>query len=277
MTTTRHGTTSLITVRGRRLAVTHRPGGPGRTPLVLCNGIGTGASLFDALVAELDPARPVVRFNPPGIGGSSAPLLPYRYLTLAATLRGVVHELGYERADVLGISWGGALAQQYAVQYPRHCRRLVLAATATGSVMVPAHPRILKWMLTPRRHRDPAFARSIAGELYGGTARADPDRALRALHDDGLTPSVHSYLYQVFAISGWTSLPFLPLIRQPALVLAGDDDPLIPGVNATILATLLGHARLHRYRGGHLALLTDADRLAPVIESFLDDASCPER
>jgi poly(3-hydroxyalkanoate) depolymerase len=238
---------------------------------VLCNGIGTRVNLFDALVAELDPARPVVRFDPPGIGASAAPVLPYRYSTLAAAVRSVVGELGYDRADILGISWGGALAQQYAFQYPRHCRRLVLVATTPGTFMVPAHPRVLRWMLTPRRHRDPDFARAIAGRLYGGSARADPAGALHALHHDGLVPSIHSYLYQVLALWGWTSLPFLPLIRQPALVLTGDDDPLIPGANATMLSTLLGHGRLHRYPGGHLALLTHPDRLVPLIESFLDE------
>jgi pimeloyl-ACP methyl ester carboxylesterase len=63
----------------------------------------------------------------------------------------------------------------------------------------------------------------------------------------------------------------LPLIRQPTLILAGDDDPIIPGVNATIMSRLLPHATLHRYRGGHLALLTEADELAPIIDRFLDE------
>lgn len=70
-------------------------------------------------------------------------------------------------------------------------------------------------------------------------------------------------------MAGWTRLPFLPAIRQPTLVLAGDDDPLIPGANAAILGSLLPHARVHRYRGGHLHLLTHPGELAPLIDSFL--------
>ena len=50
----------------------------------------------------------------------------------------------------------------------------------------------------------------------------------------------------------------------------GDDDPIIPVVNARIMARLLPDARLHLYQGGHIALITEADRLAPVIEEFLD-------
>jgi pimeloyl-ACP methyl ester carboxylesterase len=60
---------------------------------------------------------------------------------LAAEMLG---ELGYDRFDAFGISWGGGLAQLLALQYPRRCRRLVLAATSTGSLMIPASPLVLR-------------------------------------------------------------------------------------------------------------------------------------
>ncbi|RZT86639.1 poly(3-hydroxyalkanoate) depolymerase [Pseudonocardia sediminis] len=263
--------TRIFSVRGRRLSVTHRPGRRGRVPLLLCSGIGSGSVLFDPLLAELDPDRPVIRFDAPGVGASPTPRVPYRYATLAATVASVVGRLGYDRADVLGISWGGGLAQQMALQHPRLTRKLVLVATATGSVMVPAKPRTLATMLTPRRHRDPGFAVSVAGDLYGGTARTDPHGTVAALHPEGSgSTSQRGYLYQLFAISGWTSLPLLPLIRRPVLVISGDDDPLIPAVNATLMARLMPRAQLHLHPGGHLALLTDAAELAPVIETFLN-------
>ncbi|MGO9784878.1 MAG: alpha/beta fold hydrolase [Streptosporangiaceae bacterium] len=68
--------------------------------------------------------------------------------------------------------------------------------------------------------------------------------------------------------AGWTSLPFLPLIRQPTLVLAGDDDPIIPLANAKILAALIPSARLHVYNGGHLERVTRPGLLAPVVAGF---------
>ena len=142
-------------------------------------------------------------------------------------------------------------------------RRLVLAATATGSLMVPADPRVLAKMLTPRRHRDPDYARSIAGEIYGGTMRTHPERAAQALHSATRLGPRRGYYYQLAASTGWSSLPFLRLIRQPTLLVMGDDDPIIPAVNARIMARLLPDARLHLYRGGHIALITEADRLAP--------------
>jgi pimeloyl-ACP methyl ester carboxylesterase len=149
-------------------------------------------------------------------------------------------------------------------------RRLVLAATATGTLMVPAHPRVLARMLTPHRHRDPEYARKIAAEIYGGTVRIDPERAARALHAGTRLGPKRGYYYQLAASAGWSSLPFLRLIRQPTLVIAGDDDPIIPVMNARLMARLIPDARLHVYRGGHIALITEARQLAPVVETFLD-------
>jgi poly(3-hydroxyalkanoate) depolymerase len=192
-------------------------------------------------------------------------------VTFSPVVAGVLTRLGYEEpVDVLGLSWGGGLAQHFAVQHRRRVRKLVLTATGTGALMVPAHPRVLGRMLTPRRHRDPAYARRIAGEIYGGTMRNEPERAARALHAASRLGPRRGYYYQLAASTGWSSLPFLRLIRQPTLVVAGDDDPIVPVVNARIMARLIPDARLHVYRGGHIALVTESGQLARVIEDFLD-------
>lgn len=125
----------------------------------------------------LDPAIELVRFDVPGVGGSPPPRLPYSLPWLARLADRMLRELGYGRFDALGISWGGALAQQLALQCPRRCRRLVLASTATGSLMVPASPRVLLHLSSPRRHRDPAHAARIAGDIYGGILRRRPELA----------------------------------------------------------------------------------------------------
>jgi poly(3-hydroxyalkanoate) depolymerase len=190
---------------------------------------------------------------------------------LASWVTAVMARLGHREFDVLGLSWGGALAQQLAVQSHRRVRRVVLVATGTGSLMVPAHPSVLAKMLTPRRHRDPAYALEIAPHIYGGTMRTDPERAAHLLHATTRSGPKRGYYYQLAAASGWTSLPFLRLLRQPTLVLGGDDDPIIPVVNLRLLARLIPDARLHVYPGGHLGILTESDDLAPVVEQFLTE------
>lgn len=240
-----------------------------RPPLVLCNGIGASLEVLQPFVDELDQSIDVIRFDVPGVGSSPDPVVPYRFSHVAAVVGRIVTELGYDRFDVLGISWGGGLAQQIAFQFPRRCRRVVLVATATGSVMVPAHWAVLRKMLTPRRYREPDYARSIAAELYGGRMRKDPGRGAHLLQDHLRAGSRKGYTYQLLAGAGWTSLPALPLIRQPVLLLAGSDDPLIPVVNAHIMARLLPHATLHVYDDGHLGLMTLADDLGPRVSRFL--------
>ncbi|SDC15682.1 poly(3-hydroxyalkanoate) depolymerase [Geodermatophilus telluris] len=265
-------TVRTLTVGGRTLRVAERTGDGSRPPLVLMNGIGASLEVLQPFVDALDPRRTVVRFDVPGVGGSPPPVVPYVLATLTPVVSSLLRRLGHEdEVDVLGLSWGGGLAQHFAVQHRRRCRKLVLAATGTGSLMVPAHPRVLSHMLTPRRHRDAGYATRVAGELYGGTVRSDPERAARALHAHSRLGPRRGYYYQLAASAGWSSLPFLSLIRQPTLVVAGDDDPIIPSVNARILARGIPRARLHLYGGGHLALVTEADELAPVVDAFLDE------
>jgi len=260
----------ILTVGGRSLRVSVREGTADWTPLLLCNGIGASLELLQPFVDALDPRRPVIRFDMPGIGGSPAPVIPYHLGTLAPLLTGLLDHLGYQQADVLGISWGGGLAQQFALSRPGRVRRLVLVATAPGALMVPGHPRVLVRMLTPRRHRDPAYAVRIAAELYGGNVRDDPALARDVLHATTRLGPARGYFYQLIASIGWTSLPLLRKLRPPTLILAGDDDPIIPLVNARIMHWLIPHSQLHVYHGGHLELATDAEHVAPVVETFLD-------
>ena len=186
--------------------------------------------------------------------------MPYNFAMLAWFLGRLLDRLGYDEFDILGISWGGGLAQQLAFQHPRRCRRLVLVSTATGSLMVPANPWCWRKMLTPRRYRDPGYARSIAAQLYGGRLRDEPELARTLLHEHSRIGSRCGYLLQLLAGVGWTSLPALPFVRQPTLILAGTDDPIIPLVNARIMPGYCPHATLHVYDDGHLGLFTQAHR-----------------
>jgi poly(3-hydroxyalkanoate) depolymerase len=267
--------TRTVVVGRTRLRIAVRPGSGTGTgsgpPLLLANGIGASLETFDPFLAALDPAIEVIRFDVPGVGGSPLPARPYRFGTLAHLLAGLLDHLGHEQADILGISWGGALAQQFALSEARRCRRVVLVATGTGVLMVPANPWVLATLATPRRYLDQDYTRQIAGQLYGGSARQDADGVLSVLHRWTRVGPSRGYLYQLAAGAGWTSLPLLPLLRQPTLVLTGDDDPIIPQVNGRILASLIRHARLHTYPGGHVELVLRPDLLAPLISEFLTE------
>ena len=261
------GTTLRVNVRSPRPGSVRNAAGP-QAPLVLVNGIGASLELFDPLVEVLDPAREVIRFDVPGIGGSPLPCAPLPMAALAALLAEVLDQLGHRHVDLLGFSWGGGIAQQFALQYPNRVRRLALVSTGTGAMMVPARFGVLAKMLTPRRYNDRSWRRDSGAEIYVGEQQAEVDAVFsraRAVQPAG-------YLYQLLALATWTSLPVLGLIKAPTLVLAGRRDPVIPVVNVHIMGMMLPRATVHLHEGGHLGLLTRPRELGAVLEEFLDRA-----
>jgi poly(3-hydroxyalkanoate) depolymerase len=258
-----------IAIDGQLIEVAVRHGRGQQPPLLLFNGIGANWELAKPFLEALTSTTALI-FDVPGVGGSPRPLLPYRPSTLARLAAGLIAELGYAEIDVAGVSWGGAIAQQFAHQYPKLCRRLVLAATAAGVTMVPASPSVLWKMATPRRYTDKDYMNRIAADLYGGTFRNDPlliDRHASAMHGARNL----GYLYQLLAVAGWTSLPWLRSLPQPTLVLMGSDDPLFPPINGHILAGLIPNAELRMIDDGHLFMVTRPAETAALIEAFLAD------
>jgi pimeloyl-ACP methyl ester carboxylesterase len=130
--------------------------------------------------------------------------------------------------------------------------------------MVPPKWSVLSKFATPRRYNDPQFRRAIAGEIYGGRARSNPQ-----LIDEFRPTSRIGYLLQQFAIAAWSSLPWLRLLRQPTLILAGNDDPVIPLPNARLMAHMIPGARLHVLDDGHLFIISSAAETAAEVQGFL--------
>ena len=252
-----------------RLRTSVRGSGP---PLLLITGMGASLDLGAPFEREL-AARglQVISFDAPGIGQSAPYTRPRRMPGIARTVERMLEALGYERVDVLGVSLGGVVAQQLAHQAPDRVRRLVLAATGPGLGGMPGSPRVLLSLATPRRYYQPDYYRRIAGRVYGGAARRDPDALLHGSVARFIElPSLRGYLGQIYAISGWTSMPWLWRLRQQTLVLAGDDDPIVPLVNGRILARCIPHAQLRIVRGGgHLFVLESPASTAALVAGFL--------
>jgi len=260
----------MVRVHGQDLWVSVKPGAKDRPPLLLFNGLGANIELVQPFMREMGDVETVV-FDVPGVGGSPLPRLPYRPSTVARWAAGLMHQLGYDRVDVAGVSWGGGVAQQFAHQYPDVCRRLILAATAPKVIMVPGKLSVLWKMATPRRYVDPDYMHAVAPEIYGGTLRKDP--SLIYAHAQSLKGvSKLGYLYQLLAVSGWTSLLWLHSLRQPTLVVMGHDDPIVPMVNGQILATLIPNSRLEVMACGHLFMVTMPRETARLFQRFVGEA-----
>jgi poly(3-hydroxyalkanoate) depolymerase len=261
--------TEMLTVGRQRVRVAVHEGDGTQPPLLLMNGVGVSLEGLQPFVEALQPTTGVIRFDVPGVGGSPTPSAPYRLWGVSRLVARMLDVLGHPRVDVLGVSWGGTLAQQFAFQERRRCRRLVLVSTSSG-VTIPGSVSIVREVLSRRRYVDPEYAREVAPRIYGGSMRADAGAAVGVLRHAG--GDLRGHIYQQLAVLGWTSIPFAPLIRQPTLVLTGDDDPIIAPINARVMRRLLPNAKLQVFHDGHLGLLTSAKELAPIIEAFLQEA-----
>ena len=206
-------------------------------------------------------------FDMPGIGGSPEPVLPYTAISMAMTTADLLDTLGYAQVDVMGVSWGGAMAQHFAMQHPGRVGRVILCATSAGWFMVPGKFSALSKMANPRRYIDPDFMAKNFATLYGGDLNGAMGHVSRVK-----PPSGTGYAYQLLAFLGWTSAPFLPfLMKAETLIMMGEDDNIVPIANGRILASLIPGAELEIVpNGGHLFLVSHAEATLKSIVAFLD-------
>ena len=238
-------------------------------PLLLYSGIWGEVGLWERLLPHLSGFQ-TIAFDPPGIGRSQMPAFPLTMSALARFGTAVLDELGIDSAHILGASFGGALAQQTAISHPERLRRLVLVSTSFGGFAVPASPLALWHFVHPSAY-SPARLAKTAGTMFGGRLRSSP-QLIGSLHVSRPS-SIRNVLFRSFALWAWTSLPWLPSVFHPTLVIGGDDDPVTPLVNLRLMARLMPRAKLHVVRGGgHLVLVDSPELVAPEIIEFLNAA-----
>jgi poly(3-hydroxyalkanoate) depolymerase len=240
-------------------------------PLLFFNGIGANLEAVASLAEALSD-RGFIIFDMPGVGGSPEPVVPYNTFTMAWTAAQLLDQLGVDQVDLMGVSWGGAMAQHFALQHPGRVRRLILCATSAGMLMVPGKLSALSKMADPRRYVDADFMQKHFRTLYGDALGGSPDGGA---HVGRLKPPTkRGYLYQMLAMLGWTSAPALPFMTKPTLIMMGDDDAIVPLANGRLLNALIPNSELEIFEnGGHLFLLSHREQSIRSIRTFLDRAS----
>jgi poly(3-hydroxyoctanoate) depolymerase len=263
-------TTEWVRVGGHRLRV--RQSGRG-TPLLLIMGLGGCIESWEPLRRRLTGYE-LILVDHPGMGKSSIPASPISMPGLASVYDDLLEVLGHGRVDVLGYSFGGTVAQQMAFQHPDRVNRLVLAATACGWGGVPLTFSAMIASASPMRYYSRAYRESIAPYLYAGRTGREPSRLSSEVIQ---RPSLQGLMWQLAAYSAWSSLPWLHLLRQPTLVLGGEEDPMAPAQNCIILANRIPNARLHIVpRAGHLFLFDETASVVPILKDFLGEAPTAE-
>lgn len=230
-----------LLIGGLRIAA--RATGSG-DPVLLLNGMSRPMQSW-ALFADALQDRTVIAYDAPGVGASETPVVPYSMPMLADIAARVLDAFGVAKADVVGYSHGGAVAQQFAVCHRARVNRLVLLSTACGVGAIPGHPRDLArlWLTPNRETRWPR-------------------------------PNPVGLLWQIAAISTWSSIPVLGYIDAPTLVVCGGRDRAVPPANSRLLAARIRDARLVTVDAGHdLQKPATAAVVGGLVERFLDSTT----
>lgn len=235
-------------------------------PLVLLNSIGTDMALWDGCIAALARRFRVLRIDTRGHGASDAPAGDYSLPVLAADVVAVMDAAGIERAALAGVSLGGMIAMQVALDFPDH-------ATALAPICTSATMDATAWadrIATVRRSGTQAIADLAMGRfLSPGYIATHPDvaaslrRGLIAMADEG-------YAGAGAAIRDMALIDRLPGLTLPVLVVAGDRDTSTPfaGHGERIAAAVRGATVAH-LDAAHLAPIEAPAALAALLIGFL--------
>jgi pimeloyl-ACP methyl ester carboxylesterase len=244
-------------------------------PLVLIPGFGTGLWLwFKQAEAFAGRFRTIV-FDPRGVGRSAGAGVPWTMRGFADDVAALLSALGVERAHVLGVSFGGFVAQEFALAHPQMLGRLVLCCTSFGGTRhLPPSASILQAMASTaglnteertRRNLLPTFAPKFVAERPEEVERVT---ALRLGHPVGEP----AHLAQVQAAAAFDASARVSRIEAPTLVITGDEDAIVPPENSRNLAASIRGARLLVFEGaGHMVFVERAEEFNRAVIEFLEE------
>lgn len=240
-------------------------------PLLLIMGLGGNIEMWNPLERVLNAnGIQTIAYDASGTGDSPPRLVPKRMPGLARQAARVLDALGHPTAAVLGVSFGGAVAQEMTLANPHRVKQLFLASTMCGLGGIPGNPLALSVLSTPLRYYSPAFLRATANIVYGPIRQDGGVLDEQASARRSRPPSLWGYVGQLTAISGWSSMPWLHRIRTPTLVVSGRQDPIVPPLNARILHKRLPNSELMLVdNAGHLVLLDHADEVGQRMVEFM--------
>jgi len=207
-----------------------------------------------------------------GIGQSDVPPGPYPIALMASDAAAVLNAAGIESAHVFGVSMGGMIAQEFALQYPKRVLSLILGCTAAGGpAAVRAEPEAIQMLMRREKMSPEQAAGAAVPFIYDSTtARAwiDEDLAIRR----PWFPSPEGYAAQLQGILGWEAYSRINQIVAPTLVIHGESDRLIPPGNAKLIAERIPGAKLVMIpRASHLFLTDQTEVSHHAILQFLKE------
>lgn len=213
-------------------------------PLLLIMGLGYSHEMWHRTTPLVSQQFRTILFDNRGVGKSDVPAGPYPITTMAADAAAVLDAAGIESADVYGVSMGGMIAQEFALQYPGRVRKLILGCTAPGGPkVVRADPEVNQVLLMRGNMSIEEGIEAMVPYIYdAGTPRSriDEDLAIRRR----TYPKAEAYTAQLQGILAWESYSRLNQIKAPTLVIHGETDRLVPPGNGRLIAESIAGSKL---------------------------------
>jgi pimeloyl-ACP methyl ester carboxylesterase len=259
-------------VKANGIALHYEVHGAGE-PLLLIMGLGANATAWEMQVPAFSREFQVIAFDNRGSGRSEKPLEPYSIHQMADDAAALLEELGIHSAHVFGMSMGGMIAQELALQHAARVRTLVLGATMAGGpgAVLPDAATIQKFVTLAAMPMAEAVEQGLrffySEEYIAANKKWLLTRALK--HLPLLSPP-HALQKQAMAVMGFNAHGRLADIHVPALVLHGTADRIVPFANSDVLVSGIGGARRIEYAGaGHGFIVERADHVNGAVLDFL--------
>jgi len=239
-------------------------------PVLLIMGLGYASCMWYRTRPLLASSYRTVVFDNRGVGQSDVPPGSYAISQMAEDVAAVLDAAGIRRAHVFGVSMGGMIAQEFALQYPDRVASLILGCTAAGGPnAVRAEPAVLAQLVALANLPAEQAAETAVSFIYDS-------RTPRRLIDEDIAtrrpwfPTRDGYLAQLQAIIPWESYRRLHQISAPTLVIHGKTDRLIPASNAELIVGRIPGAQLVLLeQAGHLFVTDQAEAAHQAILKFL--------
>jgi pimeloyl-ACP methyl ester carboxylesterase len=242
-------------------------------PLVLIMGLRRNAEWWRYQIPTLSQSFQVVVFDNRGAGRSDKPDMAYSIGLFAEDTKELMIALGIQRAHILGISMGGYIAQELAIRYPEGVRSLILGCTGPGGsravVMTPE--RLAKFTAIQGLSPEQILRKDL--DIYFSQQFIDtnPDKIKQFIEISlRYYQPTEAFQRQFQACIAHDTVDRLQVIRQPTLILSGDDDPLVPPENSKILKELIPQGELLFFPNGrHCFFIEQADLFNNKVVTFL--------
>jgi 3-oxoadipate enol-lactonase len=240
-------------------------------PVLLIMGLSYPSCMWHRTRPILAAHYRTIALDNRGIGKSDVPAGPYPILLMASDAAAVLDAAGIESAHLFGVSMGGMIAQEFALQHPARVRSLILGCTAAGGpTAVRAEPEAVQMLMTRDKMSPEQAAEAPVRFIYDSTTpreRIDEDIAIRR----PWFPRPEAYTAQLQGILAWEAYSRLSRIAVPTLVIHGESDRLVPPGNGKLIAERIPGAKLVMIpHASHLFLTDQTEVSNHAILQFLN-------